>query len=135
MIVPPLCTCGTAYLIPKKVPPEQQANRFIKAFDGRSGNWSALATRSRIIDDTVKSRETVYGEFHERLGVGRTCNVCTEECDPLAEFFFKGLTFFGQEIAENHFGTFFDETSDDALADASGTACNDSNLIFQSESG
>jgi hypothetical protein len=52
-----------------------------------------------------------------------------KKCDPLAEFFFEGLTFLSQEIAKNYFGTFFDETSDDSFADSSGTAGNDGNLI------
>jgi hypothetical protein len=32
--------------------------------------------------------------------------------------------------AEDYFGTFFDEASDDAFSDSSGAAGNDRNLIF-----
>jgi hypothetical protein len=56
------------------------------------------------------------------------------ERDLLAEFFFEGFTFLGQEIAKNHFGTLFDETSDDSFSDSSGTAGNDGNLIVSPES-
>jgi hypothetical protein len=51
--------------------------------------------------------------------------------EPEAEFCFKCFAFFSQEIAENDFSTFLNETSDDT----SGTAGNDGNLIFQFESG
>jgi hypothetical protein len=40
-----------------------------------------------------------------------------------------------QDIAEDNSGTFFNETPDDACSYSSGTAGNDSNLIFQSEPG
>ena len=48
----------------------------------------------------------------------------------LAKFFFESFPFFVQEIAKNDFCTFFNETSDDAFSYSSGTAGNDSDLIF-----
>jgi hypothetical protein len=46
------------------------------------------------------------------------------------QFFFESFPFFDRTTTENHFGTFFNETSDDAFADASRTARNDGNSIF-----
>jgi hypothetical protein len=46
-----------------------------------------------------------------------------------AQFFFESLTFFARTTAKNHFGTFFDETSDDAFSDSSGAAGHDGNLL------
>jgi hypothetical protein len=52
------------------------------------------------------------------------------KCDVWAQFFFESFSFFTRTTAENNFGTFFGETSDDSFADSSGAACNDGNLIF-----
>jgi hypothetical protein len=87
-------------------------------------SWASLV-RAR-----PPSPETIYGEFHKCLGFGWVCSVCPVKCGAFAKFFFEGLTFLGQEIAENDFSTFLNETSADTLADTSGTTGNDGNLVF-----
>jgi hypothetical protein len=120
--------CWTPYLIPKKVPPSNRAIDLWKPSTDVPAIGPPSPPAPSLLTTQLSLLETVYGEFHERLGFGWVCSVCLVKHDAFAEFFFESLPFFSQEIAEDHFGTFFDETSDYAFADASGTAGNDGNL-------
>jgi hypothetical protein len=59
-----------------------------------------------------------------------TCGVRPMKRHIWVQFFFEGFPFFARTTTENDFGTFFDETSDDAFSDSSGTAGHNGNLIF-----
>ena len=114
---------------------KQKGDRSIKSFDRSFSDRSAFAPRSRVVNDAIKFAEALHGEIHERFGISGTCSVCPIERHAFAEFFFETFPFFMQQIAKNNSGSFLNETPDDACSYSSGTAGNDSNLIFQSESG
>ena len=55
---------------------EQQGNRFIEAFDGRSGDWSAFAAHSCVVYHAIEPPEPFYDKIHQCFGVGRARSVC-----------------------------------------------------------
>jgi hypothetical protein len=126
-----------AYLRPSKIRQSlgldrkrpQQADRFIESFHGCSGDRATFTTYSGVIHRAIESAEPFYGEFQQRFGVGRACGVRSVKRDVRAQFYFESFPFFARKTTKNHFGAFFDETSDDPFSYPSGTAGND-NLIF-----
>jgi hypothetical protein len=117
-------------LDPQERAAEQQADRSIESFYGRSGDRATLTTYSGVIHQAIESAEPFYGEFQQRFSVGRACGVRSVKRDVRAQFYFESFPFFARTTTKNHFGAFFDETSDDPFSYPSGTAGNDDNLVF-----
>jgi hypothetical protein len=95
----------------------------------RSSDRATFTNYSGVIYQAIESAEPFYGEFQQRFGVGRTCGVRSVKRDVRAQFYFESFPFFARTTTKNHFGAFFDETSDDPFSYPSGTSGNDGNLV------
>jgi len=121
---PLVCVRSTLLTIPRLL------GRSLEPSNGSLCDRSAFASRSRIVHQTIEPAEPFHGKIHQRFGLGRTCSVRQVKRHIWTKFFFESFPFFMRATTENHFGTFFNETSDDAFSDSSSTACHHGDLIF-----
>src|ERR1700740_1742736 len=110
-------------------------NGSLESFNRSAGYRSTFPVHTRVIHDAIEPAEMFHGEIHERFGLSRTRSVCAVKRHLLAEFLFECFSFFFRATAEYYVSAFLNKAPDDACSDPSGSACNNSDLIFQSEPG
>ena len=136
MMAPPLGRRGTAYLMPKKVPPSNKPMDRLKP----STETAAIGPPSPpapalLTTQSSEPAEAFHDERHQRFGVGGTGRIGRVKRRVWAERFFKRFSFFKGAAAEHHAGAFLDKPSDDGFADAPGAPGNDGDQMLKPKPG
>jgi hypothetical protein len=114
---------------PKKCAEKHHRDRSLESVNWFLRDRSAFTARSGVVNHTIELAELFDDKFINN-SVSTRLQRPLGKMPRLGSVLLRELSLFMRATTENHFGTFFGETSDDSFADSSGAAGNDSNFSF-----